>query len=306
LAGGCSGGSPAPATPQYAVLPSGAAARFDLKPSPPAHARAVPLREIERDLFVSNGGNGVLVLANKSYHEVGEITDGLDGADGVWVDKRGNVYVANYTGLNVTEYRRGRSSPSCTYSANLVDPVNVTTDDAGNVFVADGGSGSYSGYIDEYSQCSSNPTTVYTVNGSPEGVAVDRRGDIFVSYLVASNGFFEEFEKGSKSATILNARVGFAGGLVLDAKRNLIAVDQTGAIDVIAPPYDSAKVLIDGLTQPFHCSLNKREDLLFDADIRESTVTVFKYPSGKKITTLGNADGIYGAAGVGESPNATF
>jgi hypothetical protein len=134
-------------------------------------------------------------------------------------------------------------------------------------------------------------------------VAVDAKGDLFVAY---GGGSFEEFVGGSTTPTPLGATVGSAAGLILDKHGNLIADDQTGSIDVIAPPYSSAKVLVSGLSDPFHCALNKKETLLFNADSGSATVTVYKYPSGSLVTTLGNGNGITEAEGVGESPDAVF
>lgn len=308
LASGCSGsGTPSQAAVRSFVLPSGAAARFGQSARIPPSQHFLRHVGVERDLFVSNDGNGVIVLKNKSYQRRGEITSGLNGADGIWVDKHGNLYVANYNGQNVTEYRRGGFVPSCTYSEGLADPIDVTTDKAGNVYVANAGIySSYPGYIYEYPQCRNSVSKIYDVTGDPVGVAVDGQGDVFVSYLIESHGFFEEFKGGSVQGISLGATVGFAGGLVLDNRGNLIAVDQDGSIVVIAPPYSHATLLVGGLSQPFHDALNKRENRLFATDFASSTVSVFDYPSGRLVTTLGSGNGIYGAAGVAESPNAVF
>ena len=308
LVQGCSGGAtPAQAPVRSFVLPSGAEARFRQSARIPPSQHFPRHTRVERDLFVSNDGNGVLVLKNKSYRRSGEITKGLNGADGLWVDVHGNLYVANYNGQNVTEYKRGSFVPSCTYSEGLADPIDVTTDKTGNVYVANASIySSYPGSIDEYPQCRNSVSKIYDVSGDPVGVAVDGQGDVFVSYLVESHGFFEEFKGGSVQGISLGATVGFAGGLVLDKRSNLIAVDQDGSIVVIAPPYDRARLLVGGLSQPFHDALNERENRLFATDFASSTVSVFEYPSGRLITTLGSGNGIYGAAGVAESPNAVF
>jgi serine/threonine-protein kinase len=238
---------------------------------------------------------------------VGDITSGLSGADGVFVDKKGNVYAANYIGADVTEYKKGKGSPSCTYSSGVVDPVNVTTDSAGNVYVADYNNGQNPGYIDVFPQCGNTISRQYDVNYGPEGVAVDKSGDLFVAYFGTNyHGFFEEFKSGSSSPTPLGATVGSPGGLILDKNGNLIADDQRGSIDVIAPPYSSATVLVNGLSGPLHCSLNQKENLLFNANDGSSTVTVYTYPSGSLVTTIGTSNGIDYAFGVGESPDAVF
>lgn len=290
------------------VLPSGLESRFGrvmrvTAVTPPARAAT-----LEHDLFVSNGGSAVVVLANRTYIRLGAITNGINGSDGGWVDNKGNLYVANFNG-NVTEYRRGRTGPICTYSSNLNDPIDGVTDNAGNVYVVDIYPGN-PGFVYKFAQCSNTITGQYKIGGGgPEGVATDSAGNLFVSFycnLGGGTGCFEEFKAGHKSPTPLGATVGSSAGIVIDRKGNLIADDQSGFIDVIAPPYRSARVLESGLSIPFHDALNAKEDLLFDAEAGAATVTVYGYPSGKPVVTLGRANGIYEAYGVADSPGATF
>jgi hypothetical protein len=250
---------------------------------------------VEQEFFISDTGANVFVFKNSTYTKVGDITSGITASDGVWVDKKGNVYVANVSS-NVVEYKKGTGSPICTYSASLTDPINGTTDVAGNVYVTD----FLGGAVREYAQCSNTVKATFSVS-NPEGVAVDTKGDVFVSF---GGGQFEEFTKGVGS--ILGATIGSSAGLILDSKSDLIADDQTGSIDLIAPPYTSATVLVSGLSDPFHCSLNSKENLLFNVNHGSATVTVYSYPSMSLVHTITTSDGIDGAEGVGESPNAVF
>ncbi|HVR48085.1 MAG TPA: hypothetical protein VMT95_15750 [Candidatus Binatia bacterium] len=128
---------------------------------------------IDRDLFVSISGNEVIVLKNKTYHYARKIKKGLNGSYGEWIDKNGNLYVANGGGHNVTEYKPSNSSPSCTYSGQLRNPVDVATDAVGNVYVTD----SVDNIIAEYPQCGGSRSNIYFVN-FPLGIAVDASGDI--------------------------------------------------------------------------------------------------------------------------------
>jgi hypothetical protein len=285
------------------VLRSGVYARFAGPAQAATRSDGAPLTT-ERDLFVSNAAGAVLAFKNKGYKSSGEITSGVDGSDGIWVDKHGNLYVSNFDSANVTEYAPGGTSPICTYNG-LVDPINVTTDDAGNVYVVDFYVDQNPGYIDKFAQCSDTISAQYPISSGPQGVAVDRHGDIFVSYY-SNGGAFVEFKKGSSQPTALSVTTVLPGGLVLDKNENLIAQDPTGSIDVIAPPYTSATPIVTGVNGPFHLSLNRKEDLLFSANTGNETVTVYRYPSGSLVTTLGSGNGITTAQGVAESPNATF
>ncbi|HEY6326296.1 MAG TPA: hypothetical protein VIW73_07290 [Candidatus Cybelea sp.] len=313
LFAGCSGGSQtatvggsalppaAHSIPGY-MLPSGVDSRFAGESRLSARffsPQVAPDRHrvrVEQEFFISDTGSNVFVFKNSTDTKVGDITSGISGSDGVWVDKKGNVYVANVLGPNVTEYKKGAGAPICTYSASLSDPISVTTDTAGNVYIADFGPG----FVREYAQCVNTVKTQISISG-PEGIAVDGKGDVFVAF---SSGF-EEFTNGV--GTVLGATVGSTGGLIIDKSGNLIADDQTGSIDLIKPPYTSATVLVSGLSDPFRDSLNSAENLLFNANHGSGgTVTIYSYPSMSLVHTITTSDGIDGAEGVGESPNAVF
>ncbi|HEY1655889.1 MAG TPA: hypothetical protein VGF86_12330 [Candidatus Tumulicola sp.] len=270
-----------------------------------------------RMLFVSDGSKSVVMLKNRTYKKAGEMTQDLLYSDGVWVDAKGNVYVANSTdqwgqGDSVVEYRAGSTKPKCVYTSGLFDPVNVTSDHAGNVYIADFNFFGATGYVDKYAQCSNTISTQYAITKGPEGVAVDRAGNLFVSFSGAGyGGAFEEFKGGSGPPVQLGATVASPGGLILDKNGVLITDDQeTGTIDTIAPPYSSASVLASGLEVPFHCSLDVREHRLFNANVGYSyippSVTVYQYPSGKLLETLDSNEGITDSYGVADSPDAAF
>ena len=116
-------------------------------------------KRIEKEFFISDTGSNVFVFKNSTYAKVGDITSGITASDGVWVDKKGNVYVANVIS-NVVEYKKGAGSPICTYSASLTDPINGTTDSAGNVYIADFEGGA----VREYAQCSNTVKATFTVS----------------------------------------------------------------------------------------------------------------------------------------------
>jgi hypothetical protein len=264
--------------------------------------------KVDKDLFVSDGGSTVYLFANKTYKPDGTITDGVSDNDGLWVDKAGNLYVANVSPKNVTEYAPGSTSPTCTYSTGLVDPINETTDAKGNVYIVDFNNFNTPGFVDEFKQCGKKVVQQYSVSSGPEGVAIDSKGNLFVSFFNTNfNGAFEEFPAGKTTGTVLAATVGSPGGLAIDKKGDLIADDQTGAIDVIAPPYSSATPLVSGLSDPFHVALSKNEKLLFNANTGNGgTITIYSYPSGKLTKTLDTSNGFGAVEGVVDSPNATF
>ncbi|MBV9028577.1 MAG: hypothetical protein JO311_08170, partial [Candidatus Eremiobacteraeota bacterium] len=142
-----------------------------------------------KDLYVSDfADNAVKILKNGTWRDAGVITAGINWPTGLFLDKRGNLYVANTFGANVTEYAPGAVTPSFTYSANAVAPYFVTADARGNVFVGDPGNGSASGQVYEYFQgfnatvAACTPGQASGGNAGVYGVAVDAQGDVFVDY----------------------------------------------------------------------------------------------------------------------------
>jgi hypothetical protein len=274
-------------------------------PASPAHRGAMPATSLPQFLYVSNGSNEIVYLDNSSYKEAGTVTDDISNPAGLWVGIDGNLYVANAND-DVDEFYAPTSSSGaslkCSYTG-ATDPVALVENSSPfDVFVVDA-----AGYIDEYPQCVNTIRKQWTIPGTPTGVAVSKTGAMFVSYETSSGGAFEEFKRNSTTGIVLGATVGKSGGLVRSKGGILIAGDQSaGTIDVIAPPYKTVKVLASGLSDPVHCSLNQDENLLFSANAGNNTVTVYDYPSGTLVTTLGSSNGLSAVNGVAESPDAVF
>jgi hypothetical protein len=260
--------------------------------------------KVDKDLFVSDAIATVFLFKNKTYKPDGSI-GGLGSPDGMAVDTAGNLYVANIGEKNVQEFAPGSSTPKCTYDAGLVDPINVTTDAKGDVFVVDFNDFNDPGFVDEFKQCSDTVTTQYSVSSGPEAAAIDSKGNIFVSYFNSGfSGSFEEFVKGKTPGKVLTVTTTSPGGLTIDKDGDLIADDQSGSIDVIPEPYTSAIPLVSGLSDPFHAALSKNQKVLFNANAGSGTVTIYKYPDGTLTHTLGSSNGLDAVEGVADSPSS--
>ena len=76
-----------------------------------------------RLIYVANG-NDILVLPDRLYDPsiIGRITSGVKGAQGLCVDRDGNLYVANGGGNTVTVYPQGSITPSRTYTEGIDNP----------------------------------------------------------------------------------------------------------------------------------------------------------------------------------------
>jgi hypothetical protein len=260
-----------------------------------------------KDLYISSFfPEEVVVLKNSTYKNAGTITKGLVNPNGDFVDTAGDLYVADYDGVDIQEYKPGAKSPSFTYRRGMIDPVDVTVDRHGNVYEAD-----YDGwYVNEYAQRSDAVMNSCSPGGGVEGVAVDTNNDVFVTYNqnASGSGKIAEYHGGLAGCheTVFKVSLKFAGGMVLDARGNLIVVDQNSpAVDVIAPPYSSITGTCGSgfYVAPFHVTLNKSNKLAFIADFYD--VFAVDYPSCSLAATL-SGPGFELPAGAVDSENAVY
>ncbi len=169
-------------------------------------------------------------------HRIGEITDGISEAQGLWVDRHGSLYVANGRSGTVTVYTRGSLTPSITYSG-LNGPKYVVVDHPGNVFVSNS-----DGTVTEFLRGITSPYRTWKTPGTQaDGVDLDRRGNLYVAYRDSSNsyGSVEKIRphSSSKQGRILGMPVNQPQGLVRTRSGTFLAV-ATGfpeVVDVFPP-----------------------------------------------------------------------
>jgi hypothetical protein len=176
------------------------------------------------------GLNEVAIFRQKDSSPVGSITDGVGGAYGLFADAKGGLYVANtYT---ITAYRPGAIHPWITYTDNG-SPLYVVTDHSGRVYAAnrngtvteyppqqttpdvtiktpgyeadginfDQASNLYVAYrgggvdsIEEFAPHSTNGRILGMHVSSPQGLQIDRSGNIIV--VESGNGTIDIYPPG--------------------------------------------------------------------------------------------------------------
>jgi hypothetical protein len=232
-----------------------------------------------KDLYVSDFGTGdVVLLKNKTYKNVGSIF--LNSPDGIFLDRKGNLYVASYAGVEILEYAPGGASPFFTYNAGMTDPIAASVDTSGNVYEGDYNDGS-TGSVNEYRQKTNAVAYTCKPGASVEGVTVDSKRDVFVDYVLPSlTGKIVEYKGGLKgcSGTVLGVTLTGAGGLAIDKNANLIACN--GVVVIIDPPYNH---ITGTLGSGYGCgsvSLDRANRLAFITDPADADVHVVDYSSG--------------------------
>jgi hypothetical protein len=267
---------------------------FGLTPASDGAARPA-LANILNALLVSDvGHNGVEVLRSVGWTNRGQITDGLNGPNGNWVDKNGSLYVANYSyPSNVTEYN---SNGKLVFTYPGVDlTIAVAADGNGNVYEAAG-----SGYVSEYAQGITEPTAMCRSEGPANGIAVDKSHDVFVSVLAGGAvGRIIEFEGGLEFShcnfRTLPISISYPTGMVFDKQGRLIVCDIEGSVvDIIPHPYTAITGTLGGTQffKPFSVTINRAGTQAYVSDIGLSRIFVLAYPSGTNIATLGGAQNL--------------
>jgi hypothetical protein len=296
----CSGGPQlAPASP----LP-GAGAR-------PDGGWFSPQADFDPLLFVADQPNQRVVIfpenGGPNPAPVGQITDAIAGPDGLFVDKKGTLYVCNFGNGTVTEYPRGQTTHSKTLTgAGSAKYVIAGTD--GTVYVSNFDSSS-NGTLLEYAGGSTTPTTTILIQKFPAGLALDTSNNLFVVFNSAASNDVEvlKFAPGSMHGTNLGIHLtgAYAGGATFDKAGNLLLVDQSlPGVDVFPPGATKPSKQIKGFSLAYQIAMNRATTHLFVTNPVAPSVVEVTYPAGKVINTISNS--LKGAYGVATAPDDPY
>lgn len=264
-------------------------------------------------LFVNDRDkHAVIVLKLPEFKEIQDkkITNGIKTPAGNWVDKDGNVYVANQKPDpgDVTEYDSELNLKFTYNDIYIFRPVAVRTDSAGNVYIAGGGS------VFEFAQGTNHTIAACHFGLSHDllGVAVNRQGDVFISDY-DGNGPTErirEYPRGLAGADCAGVILPITNigvrGMVIDPNDNLLVADDARLqVDVIPPPYDkiSTSFGYGNLARPVDVTVDKQGGEAYVADEGAREIKVFTYPEGALKATLGKANGLEGPTSAVNSEN---
>jgi hypothetical protein len=266
----------------------------------------------KRLVYVSDQDNNAVEIyqANVSNPQpIGQITSGISTPDGLGMDKRGNLYVANAAATTVTVYHPGETTPFQTYSPGQ-NPVNVRVGSDDRVYIAQGIEGCIC--ITEYPPHSQTPDLTIQLSqtgGSPMDMTLDSANNL---YVTLTNGTVYEFAPGQTTGTNL----GLAGltnprGIGFDEKGDLVVANDTlnfvqGYIQIYPAGQTQYTKQIAVGPQPFELTFGTGDALMYVADVSYGTsgyVGIFRAARGWKQTgTI--SQGLHQPLGVALSPNA--
>jgi hypothetical protein len=186
-------------------------------------------------VYMSSWGTASVVdVSAMNGRQVGQITNGLAEPQGLFVDAKGSLWVANAS--NVLVYPHGSLSPSKTLTDSVGDPTDVTVCADGTAYVADlyDDSSSNHASVQVYAHGSTTPTgnLDYASDFRNPFLTCDAAGNVFVAILTGEyvgDGGVVEFPHGKqKGAKDLGIVLQSPGGIKPDNAGNLLVTDLIG------------------------------------------------------------------------------
>ncbi len=116
-----------------------------------------------------------------------KITKGINTPAFCAIDSKGNLWVTNIYGANVTEYLNGSTKPHTVITKGIISPDGIAIDHSGNMYVSNHPTPS-SGNVLVYSPGSKSPSRTITDGvTTPIGLTVDANGTLYVTNSEANN-----------------------------------------------------------------------------------------------------------------------
>ncbi|HEV3092401.1 MAG TPA: hypothetical protein VGX91_13250 [Candidatus Cybelea sp.] len=310
LAAGCAGGAPTQ-NATYVPLAGGAQVRparaLAFLTAPHAARRgggwlSPEAKSGKHVIYVSDfTNNAVKIYSTQGTNQspIGQITDGISGPEGCFVDKHGNLFVTNASNQTVTMYPKGSTTMKLQYTG-FAYPTNVAVGANGVVYVVD----LVGEKVVEFPKGSTRSSQTIDVT-YPQGAALDKKNNLYVEYNTGAHGAgpatVDEYAPKSTSGQNLNLPIVWGAGDAIDGSSDVVTADQgsgSNAAVYVFPPgsTQASKTINQGMEDPFRLAFDKPFKHLYVADPEVNAVLVYDYPSGtlvNKITnSLGMADGV--------------
>ena len=241
----------------------------------------------------SYDGGFVNIYAEKGQNQspIGQLTDGLLSPQGMTVDAKHRLWVANTNAFTVVAFNRGSTTPLITLNDPNFYPLEVAVDKSGTVYAANAESTTGPpGNVTVWAKGSTNPTATLTY---PDflivlGVGVDAGNNVYVSYIPTSGPpSIVEFPSGSQTGQPVAVQDASEGEMAFDSSADLVMEALQNSLGVWAPPYTGspARTIPAFGNEP---TLNRREHKVWIAYANYSTPHIlgYNYISGKLVDTI--------------------
>jgi len=218
---------------------------------------------------------------------IGEIGNGLSNLYNLCVDRTGALYAQNNNGT-ISVYNPRALTPNKTLyeSVRQGTGVGITVADDGSVYTSD----PYDSLVFVFAPGSTRNTGTISL-ASPLGVAVDKRGTLFVSYSAsASRGGVMAFPGGKQPGYVVNGiSLQLTGGLAFDRAGNLLVGDQgtkmIGVYKVRAHSASLQRQIASNYPYEFTVDSHDKNLYLVSGD-QPNGVSVYDYASGALLNSI--------------------
>ncbi len=145
---------------------------FTYDPNTSSGVRTGTLNIAGLTFTVTQAGNTYTPIA-----PLAPLVSGLNGPQGVAIDRLGNVYIADTGNRAIDEWNPNSGQLTTLISSGLASPTGVAVDAYGNIYIADAGNHAIARWN------AANPQLTPLVTGlvSPYGVVVDSQGNVYFS-----------------------------------------------------------------------------------------------------------------------------
>ena len=231
--------------------------------------------------------------AGSNQKPIGKLTSSLVSPQGVVVDRRRNLWVANTNAFNVVGFRHGATKPFTTLLDPNYYPVSVAVDGNGTVYAANAESKTGPpGNVTVWTKGHTNSTGTLTYSNFQIvlGSGVDASNDVFVSYIPKSGPpALVEFPAGSTTGQPVAIQQANIGDMSFDKQKNLLMETLSNNLGIWAPPYTSlpTRTIPAFGNEP---TLDKSQHKVWIAYANFSTPMVegYDYTTGKQVDVITN------------------
>jgi hypothetical protein len=264
-------------------------------------------------VYVASPGNNTIYIFGRDGKAAGQITNGIDGPAGLYVDPRHDLWVANPGANDVLMYPRGANSPSVTLEDTNA-PNDVAQCPDGTTYVADSAG---AGGIGVYPAGRTKPARRLGQFGSHGGffyyATCDSTGNVFAvgiidfSPVLATTGWTHGKESGYYLLPIYNF---FAAGIIATKSGALLVSNSLGSgnsqpavVEYTEAGKATGRAVATASTVWTGLAYDQKRDVVYGAAERANIGASLQFPSGGRATSYTTA-GLAAPQGIAFDPGS--